>query len=121
MSKKAMCTSRKRVEAILRVREAQIRSDERKRSGIAFASRTLGSEVQYADRDGDVWLGPRPERRYLDLDLIGRNHRALRDADPANIVTVVRLHVMPWQIDLENGARLRWVGWELESVGGRDG
>lgn len=118
MKRKAIRTSRKRVEAILKRREEQIRDDERVKEHdrcvrAMYLRREVGGDFPgVADDYNVVWLCPKPQKSWLQLDIMAPVSLLFRDwkCESVNIVTVsFEARLRCYQC---NGVRFKWIDWE---------
>jgi len=110
MSKRAIRTSRKRVDAMLRAERVRIRQEERAAAeyGATFGRTRL-------DDNGDIWLTQKPERPHWSVAIPPPMRRYLLGShdDPLQM-SVVSIHfrAVDMAMRLPDGQRLRWVNWE---------
>jgi hypothetical protein len=117
MSKRAIRTSRKRVEAILRKREGEIRSETRRDSDAYWRNRLELMIPPTEERD--VWLQPPPERPRIILAFANnvpvsfdpRSSEGWRFSQMASFHEVMfEAKQRMWRHS--NGTVVRWVDWE---------
>jgi len=114
----AIRTSRKRVEAILKRREAEIRADEQIKEHdrcvrAMYRMREVGADFPgVADDFNVVWLSPKPQKSWLQLDAMTPPHPLFHKHSNAS----VQIETVTFEARLRcydrNGVRFRWIDWE---------
>lgn len=110
MSKRAIRTSRKRVDAMLRAERNRIRQEERAAAeyGATFGRTRL-------DDNGDIWLTQKPQRPHWTVAIpppMRRYVPGFFDFPLQMRVIPVHFRAVDMMVRLPDGQRLRWVNWE---------
>lgn len=122
MGKRAMRTSAKRVQALLRVERAKLVNEvEAAMRASAERNAAFGFMRTVEDSPGDVWLTPRPEREYVSVPLMFPlgPYVSMRHS-PATQIREVVFKAVRCQLHFRSstgqpGVRFNWVNWECVS------